>query len=144
MPYHWRKRKSINASSSRTTSKKLLDPSACYVLQQKLSVRCGPTELSEQYLSKAQTIEVHSTDDEYTIKDRRCEMIVGFLSEGKHIPEQCTATGLCMQCLCSNPRGKKKPRKKSSSLPSQRLSTGSNLVMWQLEGKHTVLCQSWQ
>ena len=59
------------------------------------------------------------------------EMIVGFLSDGKHIlptPKKYTAKGLCMHCLRSNSRGKKEPRKKSSSLPSQSLSIGSNLV----------------
>lgn len=52
------------------------------------------------------------------------ETIIGFLSEGKHIPptpKKCTAKGPCMPCLHSNPRGKKEPRKKSSSLPSQCL-----------------------
>jgi len=75
------------------------------------------------------------------------EMIIGFLSEGKHIsltPKNCTAKGLCMHCPHSNPRGKKEPRKKFSSLLSQGLSVGSNRVTRQLEEKHTALCQCWQ
>lgn len=72
-------------------------------------------------------------------------MIVGFLSEEKHIPptpKKRTGRRLCMLCLRSNPRGKKEPRKKSSSLPSQGQSVGSNLVTGQLEGKHTALFAS--
>lgn len=57
-------------STSRTAIIKFLDSSVCYTWQQTLPVRCGPTELSEHHLSKAQTIKVHSTEDEYKLKDR--------------------------------------------------------------------------
>lgn len=61
------------------------------------------------------------------------------LSEEKNITPT-TAKGLCMHSLSSDPKGKNDPRKKSSSLPSQRLSVA---IRWHEKGKPTALhlCQ---